>query len=41
MTNEGVLVRYQGKSAYVSKARRGKIRQDYGLDLYQADSKEI
>ena len=25
LTNEGYLVRYQGKGTYVSKARRGKI----------------
>ena len=103
LTNEGYLVRYQGKGTYVSKAKRGKIvkfsdiekykdgaertefyhikrlrlvddkpifvqnsyvitefireedakdkekftsiygklRQDFGIDLYQADSKEI
>lgn len=39
LTNEGYLVRYQGKGTYVSKARRGKIVKFSDIEKYR-DSAE-
>lgn len=35
LTNEGYLVRYQGKGTYVSKARKGKVVKFSDLERYQ------
>lgn len=35
LTNEGYLVRYQGKGTYVSKARRGKIVKFSDIEKYR------
>ncbi|MEW4411636.1 GntR family transcriptional regulator [Clostridium sp. AN503] len=35
LTNEGYLVRYQGKGTYVSKARRGKIVKFSDIEKYK------
>lgn len=35
LTNEGYLVRYQGKGTYVSKARRGKTVKFSDIEKYQ------
>lgn len=35
LTNEGFLVRYQGKGTYVSKARRGKIVKFSDIEKYR------
>lgn len=35
LTNEGYLVRYQGKGTYVSKARRGKIVKLSDIEKYK------
>lgn len=43
LTNEGVLVRYQGKGTYVSKARRGKVVKFSDVERYHnaAESTEV
>ena len=35
LTNEGYLVRYQGKGTYVSKAKRGKIVKFSDIEKYK------
>ena len=35
LTNEGYLVRYQGKGTYVSKARRGKVVKFSDIEKYR------